>query len=117
MASVTGNNEQRAATVLVTFKTHSHADITMFGDVSQELLKMMGQSGNVPGAIMADDLPAALTALQDALAVHGDEDTAAVADDEMDEGAKVSLGLRAKPLLEMLQAAIAAGDNVMWDEH
>jgi len=39
--------------MLVTFKTPSHADITMFGTVATTLLKMMGMSGGSPGAIMA----------------------------------------------------------------
>ena len=43
--------------MLVTFRTKAHAEITMFGDVAVELLKLAGLSGNVPSAILADMLP------------------------------------------------------------
>ena len=41
--------------MLVAFKSDAYADIIMFGDVAQQLLKMMGHSGTVPSAIQADD--------------------------------------------------------------
>ncbi len=53
--------------MLVTFTTKAYADITMFGDVAVSLLKMMGHSGTVPGAILAADVPAALGRLTAAI--------------------------------------------------
>ena len=41
-----------ARPVLIKFKTDAYADIIMFGDVAQQLLKMMGHSGTVPSAIL-----------------------------------------------------------------
>ena len=49
--------------MIVTFSTDAFGDMTMFGDVAVSLLKKMGHSGTVPGAIMADDVPAALVKL------------------------------------------------------
>ena len=46
--------------MLITFTCPVHADITMFGDVGAHLLKLMGHSGTVPGAIKAEDVYAAL---------------------------------------------------------
>ena len=37
--------------MLVTFSTSAYADITMFGDVALRLLKLMGHSATVPGAM------------------------------------------------------------------
>jgi hypothetical protein len=45
--------------MLVTFTTDAYADITMFGDVALAMLKMMGHSATVPGAILAEDVPVA----------------------------------------------------------
>ena len=45
--------------MLVTFKTEAYASITMFGDVAVALIKLMGHSGTVPGAVLAEDVPAA----------------------------------------------------------
>ena len=42
--------------MLVTFTTKAYADITMFGDVALAMLKMMGHSATVPGAILAEAL-------------------------------------------------------------
>ncbi|MFV1973803.1 MAG: DUF1840 domain-containing protein, partial [Thiohalobacterales bacterium] len=50
--------------MLVTFTCSAYADITMFGDVAVQLLKMMGHSGTVPGAFRAEDIPVALEKLQ-----------------------------------------------------
>ena len=46
--------------MLVTFKSDAYADIMMFGDAAHRLLKMMGHSGTLPSAILAEDVPAAL---------------------------------------------------------
>jgi len=41
-------------TMLVTFTTKTYSDITMFGDIALDLLKRMGHSATVPGAVKAD---------------------------------------------------------------
>jgi hypothetical protein len=104
--------------MLVTFKTEAYANITMFGDVAIALLKMMGHSGTVPGAILAEDVPAALARLEARVADNPDSylDPGNVADsEEEDEELHVSLAHRAFPLIELLKAAAADGKNVMWD--
>lgn len=103
--------------MLVTFTTEAHADITMFGDVALTLLKLMGHSGTVPGALMAEDVPAALERLRTAVAASPEmpldpQDGTAAADD--DDQPHVSLAHRAMPLIELLRDAAAAGKNVMW---
>jgi hypothetical protein len=53
--------------MLVTFTTKAYADITMLGDVAIAMLKMMGHSGTVPGAIRAEEVPEALSRLTAAI--------------------------------------------------
>lgn len=105
--------------MLVTFTCKAYADITMFGDVAQQLLKMMGHSGAVPGALLAEDVPAALDRLKKAIeaeqAAEAAEPPAAPAEDDADEQA-VSLPHRAFPLIELLAAAARANCHVMWDK-
>jgi hypothetical protein len=99
-------------TMLVTFTTDAYADITMFGDVALAMLKMMGHSGTVPGALLAEDVPAALSRLRAAI----DAEKAAsppVEDKDADEPV-VSMAHRALPLIELLAAAAKADSNVMW---
>jgi len=97
--------------MLVTFTTDAFADITLFGDVALALLKMMGHSATVPGAILADDVPAALRQLTAAIAA--DKTPPPVADKDADEPA-VSMANRARPLMDLLAAAAKAKSNVMW---
>ena len=97
--------------MLVTFSTKAYADITLFGDVALQLIHLMGHSGSVPGAILAEDVPAALDQLRAALAA-GPAETQGK---DSDEEPKVSLNHRALPLIELLSAAAAQGCNVMWD--
>jgi hypothetical protein len=101
--------------MLVTFTTSAYADITMFGDVALNMLKLMGHSATVPGALLADDIPAALQKLE--AAVEADQQSPApVQSAEEDDGeAPVSLAHRALPLIELLKAATKAEVNVMWD--
>ena len=97
--------------MLVTFTCSAYADITMFGDVAKRLLKMMGQSGNVPGALRAEDVPAARQAIEAALA-RVDEPTQTPDDAEGEP--VVSLHHRALPLVELLKAAERDEVDVMW---
>lgn len=56
--------------MIVTFRSKAHADIIMFGDIAVNLLKLMGHSGTVPGALLAEDVPAALDRLRKAVAAN-----------------------------------------------
>jgi hypothetical protein len=98
--------------MLVTFTSKAYADITMFGDVAVTLLKMMGHSGTVPGAILAADLPAALSRLTAAIDKTRTETSAG--DDDEDE-TRVSLSNRALPLVDLLTAAVQQNGDVMWE--
>lgn len=103
--------------MLVTFETRAHANITMFGEVAVTLLKLMGQSGTVPGALLPEDIPAALERLHQAVSAHPDtplDPSQPTGAKEDGEGQHVSLGHRALPLIELLQDAAKAGQNVMW---
>ena len=60
--------------MLVKFRSEA-GNITMFGDVAVTLLKMMGQSGVLPGALVAKDVPAALERLKRAAAVAPEPST------------------------------------------
>jgi hypothetical protein len=101
--------------MLVTFSCPAHADITMFGDVAIRLIRMMGHSGTVPSAILAEDVPAAHKRLQAAVEEDGRAHEHQESTNSDDEEPAISLRHRAVPLLELLEAAKAAKCNVMWD--
>lgn len=97
--------------MLLTFTTKAHADITLFGDIGLAMLKMMGHSATVPGAIPADAVPAALTRLT--AAVEAEKSSPPVANRDEAEPV-VSLAHRALPLIDLLAAAAQANTHVMW---
>lgn len=100
--------------MLVTFTTKTYPDITMFGDVATRLIRMMGLSGKVPSAIDAADVPQALTRLRESLQGGPPEPPADAGDDSDPDEPPVSIGQRAYPLIELLEAAAAAEDGVIW---
>jgi len=53
--------------MLVTFKSTATESITLFGEHARTLLKLMGATGHIPGALRAEDVPAALSALEQAV--------------------------------------------------
>ena len=97
--------------MLVTFTTQAYADITLFGDVALTLLKMMGHSATVPGAILAADVPAVLNQL---IAAIQAEKSSPPADATDADEPVVSIQNRALPLINLLAAAAKADVNVMW---
>ncbi len=100
--------------MLITFSSPAYADITMFGDIAIQLLKYMGHSGKVPGALMAEDIESALQKLQAAIDADSElppPQTPVNGDDEP----PVSLSHRALPLIELLKASYKQNCNVMWD--
>ena len=103
--------------MLVTFSCPAYADITMFGDVAARLLRLMGHSETVPGAILAEDIKAALECLLAAIQAEQQLPEPEKSKDEADGEPVVSLSHRALPLIELLEAAAKAECYVMWDKH
>ncbi|MEK2142015.1 DUF1840 domain-containing protein [Vibrio parahaemolyticus] len=106
--------------MLITFRCRSYANVTMFGDIALEMIKMMGHSGTVPGSISAQDVPDALSKLTSALSAKNAAEENLPTDVDVDEKEEqvepaVSIGRRAFPLIELLKSAIKEECEVMWD--
>lgn len=98
--------------MLVTFTTDTYANITMFGDNALDMLKMMGHSATVPGAIRAEDVPEALSRLKAAT-----ESGKLPAPEDMNADEPVVRMIhRVPPLIDLLSAAARAKSHVMWDK-
>jgi hypothetical protein len=98
--------------MLVRFTTKAYADITMFGDIALAMLKMMGHSTTVPGAILAEDVPRALNRLTAAIA---EEKALPPKENKGEDEPGVSMAHRALPLIQLLTAAAEENCNVMWE--
>ncbi len=86
----------------------------MFGDVAVTLLKMMGQSGVVPGAILAADIPPALDRLKSALHLQHEPAQPPAAESSERKEPPVTLRQRAVPLIDLLSRAAQKNKDVIW---
>jgi hypothetical protein len=107
--------------MIVRFSTRFGA-LTMHGDAAVALLRALGHSGTVPGAILSSGLPTALAQLRATLATQADEPPPTAGDSWQDDDADpekrvppISLRTRAVPLVEMIEAAIARDSDLMWE--
>jgi hypothetical protein len=105
--------------MIVKFSTRAGA-LTMHGDAAVALIKAMGHSGTVPSAILAADLPEALASLRRVLeeqahAPPPPPPPEGVEDDEREREPPVTLRMRALPLIDMIETAIARGSDLMWE--
>jgi hypothetical protein len=106
--------------MLVRFSSTKTESITMFGDVAIELIRIMGSSGTVPGAIRAEDIPAAVQRLRKLLQTSMQprpdrSETTGAESDGRDREPPVSLATRAAPLISLLERAAAADVPLMWE--
>ncbi len=98
--------------MLVTFSSAAHADITLFGNDALQLIRMMGHTEVVPGALLADDVPAALATLTQA--IKANPDALSGSGESKDEDDQVLLSTRAFALLQLLRAAASSKADVLW---
>jgi len=88
--------------------------VTMFGDIAEKLLKLMGHSGTVPSALLAADIAPALAKLKAAVGASPEDQATRPPADKNDKQPAVSLKQRAFPLLELLERAAARGVDITW---
>ena len=106
--------------MLVRFSSLETESVLMFGDVALQLIRMLGASGAVPGAIDAEGIPAAVHRLRQQLALQAAAGAAPSGnmkkeDEEQAPEPPVGLGMRAQPLIDILERAAAAKVPVMWE--
>jgi hypothetical protein len=105
--------------MIVKFSTSAGA-LTMHGDAAVALLKAMGHSGTVPGAILEADLPEALARLrrkldEEATAPPAPPPPSGEDEDEQEREPPITLRMRAVPFIDMVETAIRCGSDLMWE--
>ena len=99
------------------FKSKAAADLIVMGPVGDTLLRIIGRDPAAKGIVEAAALPAAIAALEQAVAAE-DAARKSAPDDEADEarggGDNVSLRQRAWPLLEMMRRSQREGADIVW---
>jgi hypothetical protein len=107
---------------LVVFRSRAAGEIFMFAETAHRIFQILDRNDAERGVITAEQVPAALAALEAAVEAEKAQLKAAEAASEESEregrdGAAqraVTLGQRAFPLLEMLRAAGKKGVEVTW---
>ena len=89
----------------------------MFGDVAKTLLRMMGQTGDVPGALLAANIPGAVERLKQGVSREPAQAQAPRSGGGDDAEPAVALKHRALPLIELLERAAKRGDDVLARAH
>ncbi len=99
------------------FKTKADGDLIMMGPAGDAVLRLIGKEPAAKGIIEASALPAAIGAIEQAVAAEEAARKAAGADapgNGLGSGDKVALRQRAWPLLEMMRRSQAEGADIVW---
>jgi len=105
--------------MLYKFKSKATGDLIMLEPNGRRVLEIIGKDAGPKGIILAADMPAAISALETAIASE-EADRKERADDAADAPAGhaptegVSLRQRAVPFLDMLRRAQGAGHEIVW---
>ena len=90
---------------------------SMFEKDARTMIKLMGHSDTIPGAILGADVEKTLQVFQTSLNEAAQQETQHLPPKQADEEAeeKVSVNRRAYPMLELLKKAAKQQETVMWD--
>lgn len=99
---------------MVTFQSPSYHDVMMFDTDARTMLRLMGLSDTVPSALAAEDVPAALDRLKQAIENEPVPTTEEEDEEDEEEEPAIPLRHRALPLIELLNAAARDQVHVIW---
>lgn len=110
--------------MLYTFRSKATADLLMLGPNGDELLRIIGKDVTPKGILLAADMPAAIHAIETAIAradaqarlarSNAAKDASSDKGPRQDKAPPVGLRQRAWPMVEMLKASSAAGEPMTW---
>ena len=116
-AAVDGCQQRHNQDIMIyKFTSKASGDVIMLGPQGDELMRLLGRDPAPKGIIETAVLPAALRALEAAVAAEaaatGGEAASRIDDPERDRA--VGLRQRLWPVMEMLRRCQAAGQPVVW---
>ncbi|WP_077035193.1 DUF1840 domain-containing protein [Pelomonas sp. KK5] len=105
--------------MLYKFKSKAGADVIMMGPQGEQVLRLLGRDPAAPGIFTQEQLPQAISALEQAVAADEDafaqrQADAKAAGEAAPRREGVSLKQRAWPLVELMRHAQKAGADVHW---
>jgi hypothetical protein len=102
--------------VIYRFKSKADGDLIMMGPAGDSVLRIIGREPAAQGIVEAAALPAAIAAIERAVAAEEAARNGQPAEAQSGEGSAnaVSLRQRAWPLLEMMRRSKAEGADIVW---
>ena len=105
--------------MLYKFKSKAAGDVIMLEPNGRRVLEIVGKDAGPKGIIQAAEMPAAIAALEQAIAKEEAEHQAAI-DEAKAKGEvapkfdAITLRQRAVPLIDMLKRVQKAGEDIVW---
>ena len=96
------------------FKSRADADLLMMERAADQLLRIVGREPARQGIIEAAAIPAAMRAIETAIAAEAARHGSKADDDDELREPHVGLAQRAWPLLEMMKRALAEQADIVW---
>lgn len=100
------------------FKSKADADLIMMEPAGDQLLRIVGREPSRQGIVEAAAIPAAIRAIEDAVAAEVAASARSGGQDDNEEGdlrePRVGLAQRAWPLLEMMKRSLAERADIVW---
>ncbi len=110
--------------MLYRFKSRATADLIMLEPQGRRVLQIIGKEPGVPGILTAEQIPAAIAALEAAVAAEealiaarkqAAQEQAADAQEQAEPAQEpIRLRQRVTPLIDMLRRSAAEGREVTW---
>ena len=101
--------------MLYTFKSQAAANLIMLQPNGERVLEIIGKQPGPQGIILPEQMPAAIAALENAMAQEEPAaDAGKAADNAPQKSDAVSLRQRAVPFVDMLKRCQKAGKEIVW---
>ena len=97
--------------MLYKFKSKATGDLIMTQPVGERVLSLIGKPATPQGIVEVDQLAAAMSALEAAVAA---ENPSGADDDSGGKADRVGLRQRVWPMVEMMKRALAAKEPIVW---
>ncbi len=96
------------------FKSQATGDLVMTQPVGDRVLTLIGKGPSAQGIVDVDQLPAAIAALESAVAAESPKDAQQQDGATAGKGDGVSLRQRVWPMVEMMKRALAEKQPIVW---
>ena len=102
--------------MLYKFKSKNTGDVIMLEPHGRQVLEIIGKEAGPQGIILPEQIPAALLALQSAIAQEEWLEPQQLAQnaEQKSQPPAIALRHRALPFMQMLEACHRQGDSVVW---